>query len=94
MHTAVRGADPVVVDGTDILPDIQRCRERMRTFATAVREGHWKGATGRPIRAILALGIGGSSLGPRLVLQALADIADGPWCDSPRTWTRSPPTTP
>ncbi|MBK7658073.1 MAG: glucose-6-phosphate isomerase [Betaproteobacteria bacterium] len=78
LHTAVRGEEHVVVDGADILPDIQRCRERMRTFATAVREGHWKGATGEPIRAILALGIGGSSLGPRLVLQALADIADGP----------------
>ena len=78
LHTAVRGEEHVLVDGVDILPDVQRCRERMRSFAAAVREGRWKGATGQPIRAVLALGIGGSSLGPRLVLQALADIADGP----------------
>ncbi len=68
----------MLVDGVDILPDVQRCRERMRTFAAAVRDGRWKGVTGQPVRAVLALGIGGSSLGPRLVLQALADIADGP----------------
>jgi glucose-6-phosphate isomerase len=50
----------------------------MRAFSGAVREGHWKGATGLPVRTVLALGIGGSSLGPRLVLEALADAVDGP----------------
>ena len=78
LHTAVRGDEHVWVDGVDILPEVQRGRERMRVFASAVREGLWKGATGLPIRSVLALGIGGSSLGPRLVLQALAGIADGP----------------
>jgi glucose-6-phosphate isomerase len=78
LHTAVRGEEHVLLDGVDILPDVQRGRERLRSFAAAVREGRWKGATGQPLRAVLALGIGGSSLGPRLVLQALADLADGP----------------
>ena len=78
LHTAVRGDEHVTVDGEDILPLIQRGRERLRTFATAVREGRWKGATGEPIRAVLSLGIGGSSLGPRLALEALRAQADGP----------------
>jgi glucose-6-phosphate isomerase len=78
IHTALRGDEHVRVDGADILPDVQRCRERMRSFATAVREGQWKGASGRPIRHVLALGIGGSYLGPRLAVEALRPLADGP----------------
>ena len=78
LHTALRGDEHVLVDGVDVLPDVQRCRERMRSFATAVREGQWKGATGERIRHVLALGIGGSYLGPRLVVEALRPHADGP----------------
>jgi glucose-6-phosphate isomerase len=50
----------------------------MRIFSTAVREGAWKGATGRSIRSVLALGIGGSYLGPKLVVDALASQYPGP----------------
>jgi len=50
----------------------------MRVFAEAVREGHWKSATGARFTHVLALGIGGSSQGPQLVIEALADEADGP----------------
>ena len=71
LHAAMRGDEKVVVDGEDVLPQVQRCRERMRSFSTAVREGAWKGATGGPIRHVLSLGIGGSYLGPRLVAEAL-----------------------
>jgi glucose-6-phosphate isomerase len=78
LHTALRGDEHVLVDGEDVLPGIQRNRERMRSFSSAVREGLWKGVTGEPIRHVLALGIGGSYLGPRLVVEALRADADGP----------------
>ena len=78
LHTALRGDEHVEVDGADVLPEVQRHRERIRTFAQAVRAGHWKGATGQPFTHVLALGIGGSALGPRLAIEALAAAADGP----------------
>jgi glucose-6-phosphate isomerase len=78
LHTALRGEEHVAVDGNDVLPEVQRNRERMRVVAQAVREGQWKGHTGARIRHVLALGIGGSALGPRLVLEALRADADGP----------------
>ncbi|MEY2897912.1 MAG: hypothetical protein RL669_2181, partial [Pseudomonadota bacterium] len=72
LHTALRApADEVIlVDGRNVLPDIQAVLERMRVFARAVRGGDWRGHTGRPIRAVVNLGIGGSDLGP--VMSALA----------------------
>ena len=78
LHTAMRGDEHVVADGEDVLAHVQRCRERMRTFATAIRDGSWRGATGERIRHVLSLGIGGSYLGPRLVAEALSAQADGP----------------
>ncbi len=78
LHTALRGEEHVVVDGNDILPEVQRNRERMRVFSGAVREGLWKGVNGRAITHVLALGIGGSALGPRVVIEALRAQADGP----------------
>lgn len=78
LHTALRGDEHVMVDGEDMLPAIQRNRERMRSFSGAVREGLWKSATGEPIRHVLSLGIGGSYLGPRLVVEALQGAGEGP----------------
>jgi glucose-6-phosphate isomerase len=78
LHMALRGDEHVMVDGTDLRPEIARNHERMRVFAEAVRAGHWKGATGERVTHVLALGIGGSSLGPRLVIEALSAQADGP----------------
>ncbi len=78
LHTALRGDEHVRVDGEDLLPEIQRARERLRVLAQGVRDGLWKGATGERIRHVLALGIGGSSLGPRLAIEALRGEADGP----------------
>ncbi|MCM2327914.1 MAG: glucose-6-phosphate isomerase [Lysobacter sp.] len=78
LHTALRGDERVMADGEDVLAQVQRCRERMRMFAAAVREGNWKGATGEPVRHVLSLGIGGSYLGPRLAVEALSAVADGP----------------
>lgn len=78
LHTALRGDEHVALDGRDLLPEVQRNRERMRVFSEAVREGLWKGVTGRALRNVLALGIGGSALGPRLAIEALRGEADGP----------------
>ncbi|HUY69150.1 MAG TPA: glucose-6-phosphate isomerase, partial [Alphaproteobacteria bacterium] len=80
LHTALRQTSdaPVMVDGKDVIPDIRAVRGRMARFADDVRSGQWKGAAGKPIRAIVNIGIGGSDLGPRLATEALAPYADGP----------------
>jgi len=78
LHTALRGDEHVLVDGVDVRPELQRNHERMRVVAEAVRAGHWKGSTGSRFTHVLALGIGGSSLGPRLAIEALHAAADGP----------------
>lgn len=78
LHTALRGEEHVLVDGHDVMPEIQRQRERLRVFANGVRDGLWKGATGRAVTHVLALGIGGSALGPKVVIEALSAEADGP----------------
>jgi len=79
LHTALRqkGNQPLMVDGRDILQDVKAARQQMKNFVGDVREGRWKGATGQPIRHIVNIGIGGSDLGPRLAVGALAsDAAD------------------
>jgi glucose-6-phosphate isomerase len=63
---------PLVVDGRDVIPDIRAAQARMKTLAAQVRGGLRVGATGRPIRSVVNLGIGGSDLGPLLVCSALA----------------------
>ena len=78
LHTALRGEEHVRVEDADVLPEIERCRERMRSLASAVRDGSWKGATGEAITHVLAIGIGGSYLGPKLVVEALAPTHRGP----------------
>jgi len=78
LHTALRGDEHVKVDGVDVRPGLQRDHERLRGFTEAVRAGQWKGASGRAVTHVLALGIGGSSLGPRLAIEALRGEADGP----------------
>ncbi len=80
LHTALRQQDdtPVRVGGEDVIPAIRATRQRMRDTAGRLRAGEWRGATGRPIRRVVNLGIGGSDLGPRLVVAALGGTADGP----------------
>ncbi len=74
LHTALRQTHdaPLMVDGHDIIPDIRAAQSRMRTLASQVRGGLRVGATGRPIRAVVNIGIGGSDLGAYLVCSALA----------------------
>ena len=73
LHTALRNRsnDPVIVDGHDVMPDVNRVLEQMRAFTEAVRSGEWKGGTGKAITDIVNIGIGGSDLGPVMVTQAL-----------------------
>jgi len=73
LHTALRNRSnrPVIVDGKDVMPDVNRVLKRMRSFTEAVRSGEWKGGTGKPITDIVNIGIGGSDLGPLMVTHAL-----------------------
>ena len=73
LHTALRNfsGEPVYVDGKDVMPDILAVRARMAEFATKVRTGKWLGHTGKSIRYIVNIGIGGSDLGPAMAYQAL-----------------------
>ncbi len=73
LHTALRaprGAD-VRVDGRDVTLDVHEVLDRFTAFADAARDGKWTGYTGRRIRSVVNLGIGGSDLGPRMVAHAL-----------------------
>ena len=73
LHTALRNrADtPVMVDGKDVMPDVRAVLASMRVFADRVRTGKWKGHTGKPIRDVVNIGIGGSDLGPAMTCLAL-----------------------
>jgi glucose-6-phosphate isomerase len=75
LHVALRNrADrPMVTDGTDVMPDVRAVRERLKAFADLVRSGAQAGATGKPLRSIVNIGIGGSHLGPMFVADALKD---------------------
>ena len=74
LHTALRNIDatPVYVDGRDVMPEILETRERMKEIADKIRDGQWKGHTGKPIKNVVNIGIGGSDLGPRMVIEALS----------------------
>ena len=76
LHTALRQTEvtPVFVAGEDVLPMIRVVQARMRTLASALRNGQRKGALGAPIRHVVNIGIGGSDLGPRMVCDALAGV--------------------
>ncbi len=73
LHTALRnrGNKPVLVDGKDVMPDVNRVLKQMREFTERVRSGAWKGYTGKPITDIVNIGIGGSDLGPFMACTAL-----------------------
>jgi len=73
LHVALRNRSntPVIVDGKDVMPDVNTTLARMRKFTEAVRSETWKGYTGKPIRSVVNIGIGGSDLGPVMVCHAL-----------------------
>lgn len=73
LHTALRAPKDkkIMVDGKNVVPDVHRVLDRMAQFAGAVRGGHWRGHGGQEITDIVSIGIGGSSLGPQLAVEAL-----------------------
>ncbi|MGY1744273.1 glucose-6-phosphate isomerase [Blastococcus sp. SYSU D00695] len=78
LHVALRApaGTELVVDGQDVTRDVHRVLDRMAAFAERVRSGEWTGHTGRPIRAVVNIGIGGSDLGPAMAYTALRAYAD------------------
>jgi len=73
LHTALRlpATAQLVVDGQDVVADVHAVLARMREFATRVRSGEFKGFTGKPIKNVVNVGIGGSDLGPVMAYEAL-----------------------
>jgi glucose-6-phosphate isomerase len=78
LHVALRmpKGTSLVVDGTDVVAEVHEVLDRMAGFATRIRSGEWKGHTGRPIRNIINIGIGGSDLGPVMAYEALRHYTD------------------
>ena len=78
LHVALRmpAETSLVVDGQDVVADVHKVLDRMAAFSDAVRSGAWTGATGRRIRNIVNIGIGGSDLGPAMAYEALRDCSD------------------
>ncbi|GGF68342.1 glucose-6-phosphate isomerase [Terasakiella brassicae] len=72
-HVALRNRSDraMIVDGHDVMPEVRAVLEKMRHFCDDVREGRWRGVTGKRIRTIVNIGIGGSDLGVIMALQAL-----------------------
>lgn len=77
LHTALRNRSnkPVMVDGHDVMPDVNAVLAQMREFSNKVRNGGWVGYTGKRITDIVNIGIGGSDLGPVMVCDALKPYA-------------------
>ncbi|MFO1396223.1 MAG: glucose-6-phosphate isomerase [Burkholderiales bacterium] len=78
LHVALRAPrdESIVVDGHDVVPDVHEVLDRMAAFADRVRSGQWKGHTGKPIRNVINIGIGGSDLGPVMAYEALRWYSD------------------
>ena len=82
LHTALRSQNDtaVMVDGQDVMPEIQQTLQRMESFAGALRSGAYKTVTGAQFTDVVNIGIGGSDLGPVMATRALAPYHDGPRC--------------
>ena len=80
LHTALRNRSnkPVLVNGKDVMPDVNGVLAAMAGFADGIRSGSLKGATGRRITDVVNIGIGGSDLGPAMATLALSPFHDGP----------------
>lgn len=80
LHTALRDpremAGTLTVDGQDVVADVHKVLDAMAAFAEKVRTGQWKGITGKTIKTVVSVGIGGSDLGPVMVYESLKPFAD------------------
>src|ERR1700693_799387 len=78
LHVALRAprATSIVVDGHNVVPDVHDVLEKMANFSNRVRTGAWKGHTGKRIRNVVNIGIGGSDLGPVMAYEALKHYSE------------------
>ena len=78
LHVALRAPKTasIVVDGEDVVPQVHAVLDQMAAFSERVRSGEWKGATGKRIRNVVNIGIGGSDLGPVMAYEALKHYSD------------------
>jgi glucose-6-phosphate isomerase len=78
LHVALRAPrdTSIVVDGENIVPEVHAVLDRMADFANRLRSGAWQGHTGKPIRNVVNIGIGGSDLGPVMAYEALKHYSD------------------
>jgi glucose-6-phosphate isomerase len=78
LHVALRAprGATIMVDGENVVPQVHAVLDRMAAFADRVRSGAWKGHTGKPIRNVINIGIGGSDLGPVMAYEALRHYSD------------------
>jgi len=84
LHTALRNfsGKPVLNDGKDVMPDVKAVLEQMKNCCSKIHSGEWKGYTGKKIKYIVNIGIGGSDLGPVMVTEALKPY----WVDGIQTY--------
>jgi len=77
LHIALRNRSnrPIIVDGTDVMPEVKGVLQHMKSFSDALRSGQWTGYTGKRITDVVNIGIGGSDLGPVMVTEALKPYA-------------------
>ena len=77
LHTALRAPEgkAIIVDGEDVVPPVHAVLEKMAGFSNRIRSGEWKGYTGKTIRTIVNVGIGGSDLGPVMAYEALRNYS-------------------
>jgi len=77
LHIALRNRSnrPILVDGKDVMPEVNAVLKHMEEFSTSIRSGEWKGYTGKPITDFVNIGIGGSDLGPVMATEALKHYA-------------------
>jgi glucose-6-phosphate isomerase len=78
LHVALRAprGESIIVDGEDVVPEVHAVLDKMADFSNRVRSGAWKGHTGRRIRNVINIGIGGSDLGPVMAYEALKHYSD------------------
>ena len=83
LHTALRNlsGQPVYAEGKDVMPEVTKVLKQMKSFCKGVHEGKWRGYTGKRIKYIVNIGIGGSDLGPLMVTEALKPY----WVDDIQT---------
>ncbi|HLH61230.1 MAG TPA: glucose-6-phosphate isomerase [Ktedonobacteraceae bacterium] len=78
LHVALRAPrdETIIVDGENVVPEVHKVLDKMADFSNRVRSGEWKGYTGKRIRNVVNIGIGGSDLGPHMAYEALKHYSD------------------